>query len=199
MSFNLEESLRQLTDERREKLLTLIAHRSLHLVPIMENIYDQGNIGAVIRSSESFGFYKVARVASKLQKKSSRTTSGADKWIQLADFKTIEDAISHYQKLNYQIGCTVLSSTTDTIDKIDFSRPTALIFGNEKDGCSQRAKELSDFHCKIPTVGFTQSFNLSVAAAIIFYHVNSFLKNSTTPYQISPAQQEELLTHYLSQ
>ena len=198
MNSNLLIKLQQLTLERQKKLLTLVAHRSQHFIPVMENIYDQGNIHAVIRSSESFGFYKMGRVASKLQKKSSRITSGADKWTQLSDFKTTEEAIHHYRQLNYHIGCTVLSPTALPIEKIDFSHPCMLIFGNERDGSSKKARELSDFHCQIPTVGFTQSFNISVAAAITFYHIHCFLKNSKIPYRLNPSQQNELLEQYLS-
>ena len=187
----------QLTPRRREKLLAVVAKRSRHMVGIMENIYDQGNVHAVIRSSESFGHYQLARVASVRQKKSSRTTSGADKWVHVTDFTNIRDAIQHYRSQGHQIGATAFTPQAIPINEVDFSRPTALIFGNEKDGCSKEAKELSDFHCLIPTVGLTPSFNISVAAAITFYHVHCSQKKSGHDYLLSSAQREELLAEYL--
>ena len=192
----IEQLSPQLTAKRKEKLLAVVANRSRHFIGIMENIYDQGNVHAVIRSSESFGFYQLARVSSVRQKKSSRTTSGADKWVQISDFSHIEQAIQHYRSQGYQIAATALSPTSRPIAKVDFSLPTALIFGNEKEGCSPRAQELSDVLCHIPTVGFTQSFNISVAAAIAFHHVHNDLKDSGR-HLLSPSKQRELLADYL--
>ena len=195
---DLVHSLEKLTAQRREKLFALLANRSEFFVPIMENIYDQGNVNAVIRSSESFGFFQLGQVASIQSKKSSRVTSGADKWVEITRFSTIEQAISLYRKKGYTIGATTLSSSSTPLEAIDFSSPTALVFGNEKEGCSPTAQKLSDFHCKIATVGFTQSFNISVAAAISLYHVHSFLKKSGQDYLLCPERQKKLLAKYLS-
>ena len=193
----IDQLLHRLTPQRRQKLLTVVAGRCKHFIGIMENIYDQGNVHAVIRSSESFGMFQLARVAGQYQKKSSRTTSGADKWVQITDFSTTTLAIQHYRARGYQIGATVLSPTSVPIGQVDFSRPTAMIFGNEKEGCGQLARERSDFHCQIPATGFTQSFNISVAAAITFYHVHCYLKKSQLQYLLTPAEQKELLAEYL--
>ena len=126
--------LHRLTPERRQKLLHVVGNRSRHCIGIMENIYDQGNVHAIIRSSESFGFFQLGRVASAQQKSSSRTTSGAHKWILLTDFFHIEQAIQYYRSQGYQIGATSLSPSAIPISQVDFSRPTALIFGNETRG-----------------------------------------------------------------
>ena len=180
------ERLARLTPRRRERLLAVVAQRSQHLVAVMENIYDQGNVHAVIRSSESFGFFKLGRVASQHQKYSSRTTSGAHKWVRVTDYGSIEQAILDYRSQGYQVGASTLAPEALPLAQVDFSQPTALIFGNEKDGCSPLARELSDFHYLIPMAGFTQSFNISVAAAITFYHIHNWLKSSSCDYLLSP-------------
>ena len=187
--------LERMTPQRKKKMLAVVAARSRHFIGIMENIYDQGNVHAVIRSSESFGFYELAQVASQRQKTSSRVTSGADKWVEIKDFTTIEKAVHHYHSEGYRIGATALCPDALPLDQVDFTVPTALIFGNEKEGCSQKAQELSDFRCLIPSVGFTQSFNISVAAAITFYHVRYALKQHN--YELTASQQNKLLADYL--
>ena len=185
--------LPQLTRERRDKLLAVVGRRSRHLVGIMEEIYDQGNVHAVIRSSESFGLCELARVACTRQKISSRVSAGSYKWVQIRDFPTTQEAIRHYRSRGYRIGVADLSPPAISIGEVDFSRPTALIFGNESKGPRPVARELSDFYCRIPTVGFTQSLNISVAAAIAFYHVHCQHKIPL----LSPSERQELLAEYL--
>ena len=55
--------------------------------------------------------------------------------------------------------------------EIEFSKPTALVLGNEADGISKEMIELADETAIIPMHGFVQSFNISVAGAISFYHI----------------------------
>jgi tRNA (guanosine-2'-O-)-methyltransferase len=53
------------------------------------------------------------------------------------------------------------------IDDFDITKPTALFFGTEHDGLSQEILGRADGFIKIPMVGFTESLNISVSAAII--------------------------------
>jgi rhodanese-related sulfurtransferase len=71
-----------------------------------------------------------------------------------------------------QIISTALSDRSVSMLDIDWTKPTTLVIGNEKDGVTQEAMDLSDELCIIPTVGFSQSFNLSVAAAILLNHIH---------------------------
>lgn len=53
--------------------------------------------------------------------------------------------------------------------EVDWTRPTAFILGNEKFGISDEAVALADATAIIPMSGFVESFNISVAAALIMY------------------------------
>src|SRR5690606_32940519 len=58
------------------------------------------------------------------------------------------------------------------IGEIDFaSQPSALVFGNEREGLSDGMLRECDMRMVIPMSGFAQSFNISVAAAVAMYHV----------------------------
>ena len=185
-----------LTPERVEKLTRVVSCRSEHFIAVMENIYDQGNINAVIRSSESFGFYRLGQIQAEGAglKETSRISRGAHKWVHVTRFQNPQQAIEHYQSQGYAVGATVLSRQALALEEVDFTRPTVMVFGNEKDGCGPEVCELSDFHCAIKTVGFTQSLNLSVAAAITFAHVRSQLKED---FFLSEDKRDELLAQYL--
>ena len=57
------------------------------------------------------------------------------------------------------------------IGEVDFSVPTALVLGNEKEGITQEMKDFSDERIILPMSGFVQSYNISVAGALSLYHV----------------------------
>jgi tRNA (guanosine-2'-O-)-methyltransferase len=70
-----------------------------------------------------------------------------------------------------QIVATHLSTDSKPISEIDFTKPTALVLGNEKDGISPEMASLADHRVVLPMNGFVQSYNISVAGALSFYHI----------------------------
>ncbi len=158
------------TPERLKKIDLVIQNRSSSLIPVLENIYDRGNISAVMRSAESFGFHRFHVIETGTNfKESNRITQGADKWLLVKKWKSTEHAFQELKSQGIKIYTTALTESAVDIDQMDLSVPSALVFGNEKDGVSKKALELSDGNVLIPMMGFTQSFNISVAAALCFY------------------------------
>lgn len=160
-----------LTAERQARIETAVANRTCDVVPVLENIYDRGNISAVLRSAEAMGF-QCAHVIelSERFKSANRVTQGADKWLDVEKWKATRDCTRELKKRGYQILATHLDARAKPIEEMDFSRPTAIVFGNEKDGISPEMIEEADQTIIIPMNGFVQSFNISVAAAISLYH-----------------------------
>lgn len=161
-----------LTPERRKKISQVAALRCFSCFPVLEGLYDKGNISAVLRSTEALGFGQAYVIESSERfKKSQRTTAGADKWVHLTRFKSTSEAISELKRHHIQIVSTTLSSKAIPITKVDFTLPTALVLGNEKLGVTQEMLEASDHHVIIPMQGFVQSFNISVAASLALWAV----------------------------
>jgi len=159
-----------LTPERRNKITKVASERCYSCFPVLEGIYDRGNISAVLRSTEAMGFGQAYVIESNQRfKESQRTTAGADKWLELQKFKTTAQAIEELKEHKVQIVSTALSPSATSIEDIDFTKPTALVFGNEKFGVSKEMLEVSHFHVRIPMQGFVQSFNISVAASLAFW------------------------------
>lgn len=161
----------QLTDNRKVKIDKVLRKRTYSIIPVLEKIWDQGNINAVLRSAESFGMQHIHIIEAEKYKKANRVSKGAHKWLDFTYYKSTADCISDLKKNNYQILVTHLSDTAVPIDQCDFSKPTAFVLGSEGSGASEEMLELADQHIIIPMQGFTQSFNISVAAAISFYHM----------------------------
>lgn len=161
-----------LTPERKSKIDRVAEHRNFSNVVVTENIYDRGNISAVMRSAEAFGFGRI-HVIEKGEKfkESQRTTVGSDKWIEMKRWKDSTECLKQLKREGKRIYATHLSATAKPISEVDFSGPTALVLGNEKDGISQEVIDLADESVILPMVGFVQSYNISVAAALSFYHI----------------------------
>jgi tRNA (guanosine-2'-O-)-methyltransferase len=161
----------QLTEERRQRLSEVVRHRTYNVVPVLENLYDLGNMSAVFRSSEAFGFLEVDLVVppGSRFKSANRVARGADKWLDIQVFKSARSCVENLKTRGFQVYATSLDSSVP-IAELDFSRPTAIVLGNEKDGVSPEMLAAVDGRFRIPMQGFSQSFNISVAAAICFYH-----------------------------
>jgi tRNA (guanosine-2'-O-)-methyltransferase len=148
----------------------VLANRTTTVVPVIEGVYDLGNVSAVIRSSEALGYQSVHVVESSEEFKSSpRTTQGSDKWLDITRWDKSRDCVAHLKKLGYRVVVTHLEASMP-LDDIDFTTPAALVFGNEANGVSDEMLAAADGRCIIPMLGFVESFNVSVAAAVALYH-----------------------------
>lgn len=164
----------QMTDRRRERIDEVIDGRTYDVATVFDGPYDRGNVSAVIRTAEGLGFGPLHVVETQEEfKEANRVTQGADKWLDIFKWKTPGECVGHLKDQGYRICATHLEASTP-IDQIDFSQPTAMVFGNERDGVSEEVLEASDVRCIIPMPGFSQSFNISVAAALTLYHIYRF-------------------------
>lgn len=161
-----------LTQERIQKISRVVSERTFNVSVVLENIYDRGNASAVMRSAEALGFGQVHSIElSEKLKESQRTTAGADKWVELSRWKSTKACVDQLKKEKKQIVVTHLDETSKPIGEVDFTKPTAIVLGNEKDGASKEMIEAADVRVILPMVGFVQSYNISVAGALCFYHI----------------------------
>lgn len=160
-----------LTEDRRDRINNVIDGRSLALLPVIEGLVNTGNVSAVMRSAEALGCTRVdVVVGGQPYKHSKRTTQGADKWLDIRLFRSPSEWVNVVRREGFRIVVTHLDESSVNLDEIDFSDPTAVVFGNELSGVSAEMASMADVRCRIPTVGFVQSFNISVAAAIVLHH-----------------------------
>ena len=77
--------------------------------------------------------------------------------------------------------------------------PFALVFGNEIYGVSEQLSRMATANFYVPTPGFVQSFNISVAVGVVLYHVTSWIRSRLgREGTLSEREQEELLRNWLS-
>ena len=181
-----------------ERIGEVIDRRTRTVVTVVEGLINLGNVSAVMRSAEALGFHQFHIIEGGTRfKNSSRTSQGADKWLHVKRWPDATACVPQLQEQGYQVVVTHLDDTAVTIDKIDFTKPTALVFGNEKNGVSEEMLALADKRCIIPMAGFVESFNISVAVAVGLYHAyNDRMTRQGFHGDMTPDQKEELLAAY---
>jgi len=187
-----------LTAERRTKIEHVLAARTFTVSVVLENLYDRGNVSAVLRSAEALGLAHVHVINSGEKfKESQRTTAGADKWIELERWRSTAECVAALKKQGQQIVVTHLDASSRPMDDVDFTLPTALVLGNEKDGVSKEMLAAADKLVILPMAGFVQSYNISVAGALSFYHIYmDRVRRRGSQGDLSEAEKEILRAHY---
>ncbi|MGZ3724134.1 MAG: TrmH family RNA methyltransferase [Bdellovibrionales bacterium] len=186
-----------MTEVRGERMAEVLKYRSLHIVPVLENIYDRGNVSAVMRSAEAFGFLRMCLVDAPGAKfkAANRVSKGAEKWLDTRSYQDPVTVVKDLKRDGYQIWATDLD-TQDSIDTIDWTKPTAIVLGNEKDGVSKEMRSMVDGRFRIPMLGFSQSFNISVAASLIFYRAHLETRKLGEKAYLSEEQRKQVLANY---
>ncbi len=175
-----------LTENRRARFKKVLAQRTKHFTVATEDVYQLHNTSAVIRSCDVFGIQEVNIVEEVNSKRIDREIAmGAQKWVDLNRYHTTKSCIEDLKSKGYQIVAT--SPHAEDCDLIDFdiTKRSCFFFGRETEGLSQQVLDQADCFLKIPMVGFTESLNISVSAAIILQHVTSKLRKSNINWRLT--------------
>ena len=158
-----------ITERRLARMRHVLEHRHDDLVVVLENIHDAHNASAILRSCDAFGVGRVALVYTDqvFPEISSGVAAQVDKWLQIDRFDSAELCVSALHDQGFSVYSTHLTDDAQDYLSIDFARPSAIVLGNERGGCSAEMLELADGAIIVPMVGFVQSLNVSVAAAVI--------------------------------
>jgi tRNA (guanosine-2'-O-)-methyltransferase len=189
-------------DERKLRLKQIIQQRSLSLIPILDEIHDEGNIMAVLRTIEGHGLLSAYLFENIRVKNFRKVSKGCEKWLDIQSFHRAEKArtIKFLKSQGYQIVCTGLGPSALPLNEFIAEKSlqkTALVIGNEKMGVSQEVLDISDSYVNIPMRGFSQSLNLSVAFGIIINQFKNLQEDSPSQDNLTQNQQEILYAHYL--
>lgn len=180
-----------LTDNRKQRFLDVLSNRTKHFTIAVEDVYQMHNTSAVMRSCEVFGIQELHVVEQKYGKSIDKQIAmGAQKWVDIIEHSSSQVCIDNLRQKGYQIIATTPHNDSCTIENFDISKPSALFFGTEIDGLSDEVMQQADGYLKIPMVGFTESLNISVSAAIIIQDITNRLRNSSINWHLTD---EEIL------
>jgi tRNA (guanosine-2'-O-)-methyltransferase len=157
-----------MTPERYLKLRRTLDLRQPDLTLLTDQIHKPRNIAALVRTSDAVGIHALNMVWHKEQHRPySGTAMGSDRWVDVVRHESMASAIDTLQGQNYKIYAAHLSSEAVDYRSVDYTQSCAILMGNEKKGVSELAADKADKHIVIPMMGMVESFNVSVAAAII--------------------------------
>ena len=193
------------TEHRIEMFDKIIDYRTNYITVVLEDIFQSHNASAVLRSCDCFGLQDVHIIENRNQYKINHDVAlGSSKWLNLIKYNNSEentlDAISILKNKGYRIVATTPHSNNVNLEDFDLNKGKfALFFGTELTGLSETMLNNADEFLKIPMVGFTESFNISVSAAIILHHLSYKLRQSNIDWQLTPDEKDDLKLQWLKQ
>ena len=199
----IDHFLKCITDERKALFEELIQKRTKYLTVVLENIYQPLNASAVLRSCDCFGIQDVHVIENYNEFKPDREVAmGASNWLTVNRYDKNEnntlDCIQSLKNKGYRIVATSPHNSQTDLINYDLSKgKTALVFGAEIEGLSDVVLKNADEHLHIPMYGFTESFNLSVSAAICLYEMRMKMEKENIKWHMTEDEKNQVLLNWL--
>ena len=196
-AYVLQEFYKIITPNKIGLFEKIAPQRSRHLVIGLENIQQDHNASAIMRTMDCLGFQELHLIEKNNNYQFQRDIAlGAARWLDVMQHQQepepVLDSIAHLRQKGYQIVATSPHIKASTPQNIDLTKPIALFFGAEKHGISQELSANADAFLHIPMHGFTESFNLSVSAALVLSALRTRLEASSIDWLLSSDAQTEL-------
>ena len=191
------------TPERFETFNRVIQYRTKYISVALEDIYQPHNASAVLRTCDCFGVQDVHIIENRnTYKVNPDVALGASKWLNLYRYSEKEnntlDAINELRNKGYRIIATTPHTNDVNLDDFDIEKSKfVLFFGTELQGLSQLMMDNADEYLKIPMYGFTESFNISVSAALTMHHLSEKMRKSNINWQLSEEEKDQILLNWL--
>ncbi len=185
--------------ERLARIEEVLASRTDRIIPVFENLHKPHNAAAVLRTCDALGISSAHFIEDETDTRLSRGISkGSQNWVETRSHASLQDCIAALRSEGYILAGTCLSPNAVPPEELPLDKKIAVIFGNERDGISGTALEACEYKVSIPMHGFVESFNISVAAAILFYtHTTRLRAQNRSSWELSSAAKKKLRRRWL--
>ncbi len=172
-----------LTPRRKTLIEQISAQRTRHFTIVAEDTYQDHNASALIRNCECFGIQDLHIIEEHNSYRLAKgMTQGSEKWVDLHYYSehknNTQTCINTLREKGYTIIATSPHETECLLDDYDFTKKSAFFFGKERTGLSQEVMDQADGFIKIPMFGFSESFNISVSAALLLQSLMGKLRKT---------------------
>ena len=193
------------TPERLERFEQVLAQRTRYITVVLEDIYQQHNASAVLRTCDCFGIQDIHVIEKRNNfSVNDNIALGASKWLSIHKYRESEGVpaaaavVSKLKKDGYRIVATIPDGKAVSLEEFDLSQgKVALLFGTELKGLTGELMKRADEFLLVPMVGFTESFNISVTAGIVLHHLTHTLRHSTLNWRVAEEEKESLKLEWL--
>jgi tRNA (guanosine-2'-O-)-methyltransferase len=191
-----------ISEKRKQRFDEVISHRTDHLRIVLEDVYQGHNASAVLRSCDCFGVQHVHFIENKNNLKiSADVAMGSSNWLTIhrhrGEEKNTRNTLLALKAQGYKIVATTPHKNDYTIDTLPVNDKMALVFGTEIDGITPEVFELADEFVKIPMYGFTESFNISVCAALCMYELTTRIRKEVKGYLLTEEERTDVYLEWL--
>jgi tRNA (guanosine-2'-O-)-methyltransferase len=190
-----------ISEPKQARFNDVINNRTRHLTLVMEDIFQTQNASAVLRSADCFGIQDIHVIEIRNKYSVNRDVArGAPQWLTSHKYRNGEDNTADCYKAlkdkGYRIVATSPHAKGHTIYNLPLEQKTALVFGTEKFGLSKYAFDNADDYVAIPIYGFTESFNISVTAALFMQHFVHKIRSSNIDWQLPEEERLDILLQW---
>ncbi|GAB2610920.1 TrmH family RNA methyltransferase [Belliella aquatica] len=164
-----------ITPHKMALMEEILAKRTRYFTVVLEDIYKPHNASAVLRTADCFGIQDVYIIEKEQEYKvNPYVTRGAAQWVDIHKYSNyggnaVTCCVSDLKAKGFKIYATSPRAESISIHDLKVDEKTALVFGNEHEGVSEEMISQADGLVHIPMDGFTESFNISVAASIFLF------------------------------
>jgi tRNA (guanosine-2'-O-)-methyltransferase len=190
------------SERRKGRLVEVLEERTNHLTVVLEDVYQSHNFSAVLRSADIFGIQNIHFIENRNKYKISEDVSmGSTQWLTLNRYQKFEnntrECIMQLKNKGYRIVATSLNERSVTLDQLKVNKPIALVFGTELTGISEDMQDMADEFVYLPMFGFTESFNISVCAALCMHELSTKIRAQVPDYKLTDAERKEIYLEWL--
>lgn len=196
--------LSQFLSENRLRVFgEVLGNRTRYLTVVLEDLFQAQNASAVLRTCECFGIQDIHIIENKNKFTVHRDISmGSNKWLNLYRYNSkknnSKEAVLHLRDNGYRIVATSPDPSYPYLEELDVAKgKIALVFGTELTGISKTIRENADEFIRIPMYGFTESYNISVSAALCLQEIVKKMHNSGINWKLSSVDYSELLLTWM--
>jgi len=184
---------------RIDRMVQVLANRTRHLTIAFEDLYHPHNAGAVMRTAECFGIQDIHIVENlKHFRPSKGVVQGSARWLTLHRYRDVKEAWRTLKDRGYRLAATSVDPGSLPLEDLPVDQPLALCFGTEELGLTEAAFAEADLHVHVPMVGFTESLNVSVTAALCIRELTQRIRQRDD-WQLSQSEIDDLRLTWLMQ
>lgn len=160
-----------MTPERYRRIRSVLNRRQPDLTVLLEEVHKPHNFSAILRTCDAVGVLEAHAVtpSGRGVRRHKPTSAGSGKWVKVTTHDRVTDALATLRERGFHVLAAHLTSQAVDFRAPDYTRPTAILLGQEKLGVTDEAAAGADGFIAIPMAGMVASLNVSVAAALILY------------------------------
>ena len=190
------------SERRLGRLKEVLDERTNHITLVLEDVYQTHNFSAVLRSADIFGIQSTNFIENRNKYKISEDVSmGSTQWLTLNRYQHHENntkaCLTDLKAKGYKIVATSLHKNSVSLQDLDVSKPIAIVFGTELTGISKDVEDMADEFVKLPMYGFTESFNISVCAALCMYELSAKIRKQVPDFGLNSLEKEDIYIEWL--